>query len=601
MNITKRNLIQQAMATLALSGVCHAVSATPTCTEAQPCTIDVMVAYTQAADDWAMNQSCSQLLIQDGSVDLLYDSISAVAIDGSGNPMSVDLEHPCSTNSELGNATDEELGHSPGIKNLIDISIAELNHIYRNSGLEFVQFNLASYYQIDPEYNEGCWLNESEDTCPDNWKQDNESLHTDAGIQAISQSVPMIGELVKARSANNAPEAMRNINLERKNVHADVVVVLVAEDYNEGADLSELAGISTGTGAIDPKNAFAVLDVSHATAPDFTFSHEVSHLIGAGHNELNNQIFLEQDPISPDGSTSNRGFARCETSGGAERLYRTVMSYGPEICAVVPYLSTPGKEIFLDGLNNNPAEFAILGTTERDNVSSVLNFAPDISNFGESLTAAGLIDRSNRIGIDLGYDTYVDREYKTLTSVNSYWGVWNNLTEYKKGHYIGAKAAGEEAIVTQTGFETAIVVEVSNSFASRNIQSNAGRVFASFGTEDFPPMAVADGFEAEFPWNRGELEISGLDTSETYSFRFFGGNQTITKLRSVKVEVKGANYDSNTDVIHNYVTAPNLLRTADISGIQPTSSGVITINVVSEGPWFWTRSGIGAMEFWPEY
>jgi hypothetical protein len=113
------------------------------------------------------------------------------------------------------------------------------------------------------------------------------------------------------------------VGARRNNSGADVSVLII--DSSENC----LAGQALKLMA-DDAHAFAVVHYDHATAPDYTFAHEIGHLQGATH---------EVDGPAGHFKPYGHGFQKDVD----EPLWRTIMAYDcrPNPCPRVPYWSNP--------------------------------------------------------------------------------------------------------------------------------------------------------------------------------------------------------------------------------------------------------------------
>jgi len=133
---------------------------------------------------------------------------------------------------------------------------------------------------------------------------------------------------------------------------ADVVAILV--DDGQYCGLANVIGANTNT-------AFFTI-LSECT--NYTFPHELGHLLGARHN-----------PEEDSGGTFEHGYLDTTNS------FRTIMSYNgdPACCPRIGTFSTPGQ------FNNGD----VIGTSAtHDNERQILNFAPTASSFKSKVTTA---------------------------------------------------------------------------------------------------------------------------------------------------------------------------------------------------------------------
>lgn len=582
------------------------------CEGDQCTTLSVLVAYTneaKAVTD-ANPVSCSSI-VSDPKVTAIYSDLSIKQADST----TTQVTHPCQSGSENDEFI-ESNNSTESINNLINISMAELNQVYADSGMGNIKFELAGApYAIDTDYVEGDWykpalsINSGESVILDCYGVD---YHNDCLVRTLASEFPMAGELVKARNYHNAPKAMRKLSKERAARNADIVVLLVSDNYQN------LGGLALEVGVIDKKNAYTVLRASLATAPAYTFIHEVSHLLGAGHVVFEESgIGMRTDVMATDGTTTNRAIVYAETAkqscvkakaASQQDQIRTIMAYDGHCpikdedgsvvgkCPALPFISNPSVAVSYNGSDYK------LGTSQCNNASILKRFAGRMSLFGEALPDIEDIDEVSKAekmaktySIDLGYSKFNTLNYKTDSA---YWGYWNNLTNTRKGAQLGLKNQLGQVESPQK------VVKVTDSFLGKSVQDLPVRVVSDFGFDEMPPMAVSDGFTTQFPFNPGVLQISGLNPNASYTFRLFPGGKNIQKHFFETFKFSGLKTNQKQVVTHS---SPNIMRFVEVKGIKPTSSGVINLRVETgktnsgsfQGTLF-SSTSLNALEFWSE-
>lgn len=569
-------------------------------------TISVMVAYTQEAEAAISNGkkvTCSSITGNAKVVDI-YDGLSIVGSDGN----SVPVTHPCQPNGENGDFIAANNQTNNYMKNVANIGIAELNTIFADSGLGRVTFELAGEPYSLGSYEEQSWytpLASQEEGEPTQGYCGLIDYSTDCVARFVASQAPIAGEMVKARNYYNAPEAMQALSKERVKRHADIVVLLVSDRYETG-------GIAAEIGVQDKKNGYVALRADWANAPAFTFSHEVSHLFGAGHVELMKTQLIENfdyadirmDPIASDGTVTNRGIVvpndgvTCAGVDSESTARRTIMVYDDycKNCLPVPFISNPNVKLEAEGGAYD------LGSNKCNNAEIVNRFADRIASFGEALEPIEELDEASKTqrmvktySIDFGFDTY---RFSSYTTVSQYWGYWNNLTNPNEGAEIELKNQLGQSSTPRTQ------IKVVNGFYGRSAQDTLTSALADFGLDEMPPMAIADGFSSMFPFNPGVFKISGLNPNVTYSFKLFAGGANVTWNQFETFKFSGETHFQKEVVAKS---SPNFMNFVEVSGIKPTQGGDIFIRVESGitnngrsiGSFFSTTN-INALEFWPD-
>lgn len=563
-----------------------AMAESANCSASQPCIVDVMVAYTERAAAWSQREqgvSCSALTAE--AQDAIYSRVQLQLPEANEAQK---LVHPC-------RAQPEHFASIPsGMPQLIAIAMAELNDIYANSQLP-VRFRLVAEHQLmnadGSAYVEGSWLE------PDN-EGYRESRHPDDLARLLSDNLPIVGELVKARNRERTPFAFQQMAAIKAQAQADLVVMLVAENYG-GANVM---GIAASVGAKKAENAVAVLQVQGAITPGFAFAHEVSHLLGAGHYEFKSALDLGAVKLLSLDAIHSDGLEYARSAMSPDQRFATLMggTGDPQSYAIIPLLSNNRLQVVFDGDKQNPATLGSMdnsGKPLRDNASAVLQGAPRIAELNASVAPLNGM-RPNAIAVDFGYEQFNNHNYQSVFEPSSTYGYWNNLVQHRKGAKIGGKG---RPLLTQNGSQSAIEIKVSSSFSGKNVPPWIVRAFSDFAYDNLPAAAVSDGFYALSNWNDGELTIENLDPKQLYSFEFFGAGPSLAKHRVTEFRIKGALDSSEAHTFSTQLTTePNILRETTINGVRPRADGRLVITVSGATNWIWHTANLNAMRFWPE-
>ena len=567
------------------SGALLASSTATACQDASLCTIDVLVAYTDNAAKWSeQGQGTSCASLQASGADDLFAKLTVRKESGEAFQA---IKHPCRSQSALGTSQD-------AMDNLIKIGMAELNAIYQNSGLA-VHFRLVGTHRLShadgSPYQEGSWL-------------DGDGIgargdrHEDDVARLLSDNLPFLGELVKARNVAESPDAFRALAAAKSAKKADIVVVLVGDNYGGPT----VRGIASAIGVMDPKNAVAVLQVQGALAPIFAMSHEVSHLMGAGHYEFKSALNLDVVKLLALDAVNSYGHDYARAVMTPDLKYATVMGGADkaENYQILPFLSNTAVEVAFDGDEDNAitlGESGAPGRIGRDNAKAIMQSVALIEQFdgqGEKNSP----EKADRIAIDFGYDTFNQHSYQTSTQAEGPYGYWNNLVNHRKNARIGGE---ENPILTQSGAPTEIELVVSSSFSGKITPPWIVRAFSDFGFDSLPPMAVSDGFYALSNWNSGELTLENLNEKARYTFEFFGSGPSLAVTRKTRFSVSGRNAEGESETFGAILTTePNIFRSATLSGVRPLADGSLTIKVSGETAWVWHTASLNALRFWQE-
>ena len=231
--------------------------------------------------------------------------------------------------------------------------IANANEVLANSGLSgLFDFRLAGVYQ--------------------------------AGFTHNSSSSRLVNTRSSVTEGGGDWAALRS---ERDSLGADIAVVLVDSGKTSGQ-----LGVSNG---LEPyvngkreyglefqaaaeylewfaERAFCVVEIGKA-AEDYTFVHELGHVMGAGHSQIISEDYDEPGPQLYEYS------AAWMVQGGDDNYYSTIMGYSstgyadsPEY-TILPYFSSPNLK--------NPATGEPLGSSTNDNVRTLRNTYQAVANF----------------------------------------------------------------------------------------------------------------------------------------------------------------------------------------------------------------------------
>lgn len=554
-------------------------------------TVKVVVAYTADALAWANEQkvTCPTLLSTTATKQALA-KIKALT----------NIGHVCESSSTLGRS-------SSYIDNVINIAIAETNKVYKDSGINNINLVLADRFLVSSggvNYKEGLLSSELS--------------HPEPAVlnQLKYQTIPI--EMIKLRNRNDTKNSnvsiLNMVHARRAAVQGDIVVMLTgpkSNDYtNTDGSVSEMTpGVAAAIGADNPDEGFAVLTADLATAPAFTFAHEVSHLFGANHYDIRIQgpylLNISQDvlagtPFMVDNKISAWGFydstyqwkwqdpLKPANTLSDAKGYRDLMTYGDYCdCVALPILSTlnPGA-----GVNRIPYGTANDASGKRrDNASAVAAGAAKIAGFGERLSSMAdpvLATGAKKIGLAFGeYPAYgindnngftYDAKYDLRVPANLN---WNNITSLSD--------TAEKALINQSGQNSGVRLAITAPFAQRSFiaafQHDGKAPYLTqgalaYGLDEMPAMAMADGLVSKRA-QQGKFELRGLNPNATYFFKLYGSQEAGANIRVAHYQIKGAG-----GVVQDVAlpTHGNLFRFGKLKGVKPQSNGVIEIAVVPD-------------------
>lgn len=577
-------------------------------------TVKVVVAYTDDAKAWANENkvSCNQLLA-DPTTAAKLNAIKTLT----------NIRHVCELDFTLGRSTNY-------IDNLIRISIAETNKVYKDSGINNVNLVLADQYLVTG-YKEGVAATEIK--------------HPEALVSTMinNQGLRIVPELAGLRDQNDASandKLLNAIHARRSNVQGDIVVLLTNGTYNnvmmEGKSIKGTGGLAAGIGVDNPDEGFATLMVDGATAPHFAFAHEVSHLFGANHDKVrilapglvngsqdviagtphmanvtingatvskidgwgyvnsNYPIGTTADPSNYyDGYNDLMGYVGCSETQVTDPVTQQKRTAK---CLGLPILSTltPGAGVSTTVLYGDTGNLSATAK-RRDNASAVAAGAAKVANFGERLSTAkdpAMATGATKVGIDFGEDpsygwnftvsptdarkiltaTYtMDYDFKTPATL-----FWNNVTSRTD--------TTEKPLLNQKGVDSGFKFAITGSFAGRTATGlfshdgkapYAAQVFQAYGLDEMPATALADGFLSKQA-TQGKFEIRGLNPNARYFFKIFGSMESGENGRVAQYDIKGEN-GVTTSIklpVHG-----NIFRFAKAAYVRPQANGVIEITV----------------------
>lgn len=578
-------------------------------------TVSVVVAYTDDAKAWAEQQkvSCPQLLANPATAARL-STIRTLT----------NIQHVCELDPTLGRSTNH-------IDNLIKIAIAETNKVYKDSGINNINLVLADQVHVTG-YKEGVAA-----TTVSHPETMVSTLINDQGLRIA----PELAGLRNRQDAGTNAELLNVVHTRRAAVQGDIVVLLTNGTYNnamfDGKSLRASAGLAAGIGVDNPDEGFATLMADVATAPSFTFAHEVSHLFGANHDKVrvvgSGLINASQDVVAGtphqvrvtvngagvnkisgwgyanprypignpasadyfDGYNDLMGYVACSETIVKDPVTQDERSAK---CLGLPILSTLSPA---SGINRAIA-YGDAGTSStsaklRDNASAVAAGAAKLAGFGERLSTSAdpaLAPNTTKIGIDFGEDPSYGWNYKvsptdsttiTTAAYTKSYNLktpadrnWNNITNREAGAAVD--------LIDQAGVKSRFQLAITQPFAARTATGlfahdgkapYTAQVLHAYGggLDEMPLMAMADGFLSKKA-QQGKIEIRGLNPSARYFFKIFGSMESGENLRIAQYDLKGAGGVVKSAKL---ATHGNILRFAKFSNVQPQANGVIEITV----------------------
>jgi len=578
--------------------------------------IDIVVAYTHEAGVWANQNAfdCEYLMEQheeekDGFVTTAAQAIKAAEVVSvaKANSFSDSLTDERAEElrfTHICNQTEPELDETRGIDQLIEIANQELNQIYINSGIDNVNFNIkkivpmGAYSEFDIRYGkhpEGLYRSKNLFFNPPVYtelRRLRERTHYDfCEFDGTNNDYALYGwspEICKQNASS--VEDLHQIRLQEK---ADLLIVLTVPP-SEVLDDTNVTGIgeAAGVGIEAAQNGIAWVSIKHATAPSYTYAHEISHLMGANHYSLNEILgnVIQPNVLNPDlGIVDNFGYIgeispyldlRPEyypNETGAEE-YRTLSALKSALDEFTHYgtlMSESGQcaKYFIEmnasesnGCSNegkftdrflvlpvlsyssNAISRAIpLGSNyrKRENARSVKNTVERVSLLSNQLDRIKSVKQvREKMGIDFGFtesysgasvNTPDKRNIKNESGQVLVEETWLNLTSVSKGTF-------------DTG-SSGLAVEIIESFGSRKYAEIP--VQASIASElgEMPVTARMDSFtttwkkQTWFDRQPSAIKLSGLDSQACYSLRIFSSSNAVDNVRTTHINLWEDNYD----------------------------------------------------------
>ena len=597
--------------------------------------IDVLVVATDEAINWAGEKAFSCLQIAgatDGaefdwlayeqerkrSVSNVVNYYQDIGIEDIKHHISkIDslfgLRHPCLENSALGNLQPDsswtkEEKNLVYTHNLIQISLAETNKIFVDSGINNVEFRLVG------------WELSKDDsglvkTYPDingyrsfgkPWpKHANVAVELSARVAKSVSSVR--GEVASLRNLSYRGQSTQEKTLDRVHQYrldheADVVILLTRPR-------KEIIGEASWIGVESADNAYAWASIAQATAPQYTFAHELAHLLGAGHYGNENVLGASFDTFAPvpdfdkdehgHSFVDNQGFIGeyvHKTADGWEFpfYYGTLLSKYGDCQGYVSQLESPLSPspchgdvemvfnynyIFLPVISNIAKDLRLpsgerlaLGRRfSRNNARTMTNAVDRFMRFNESFTAKKM-DPSKKIGIDFGRKFQGWTDYRTKSDSFPFWNNMTNPEPYR----------AYDNLIYQDGSRSGIRAVISGGFEKNAVASTLAEIVLSEGgAADMPVMAMTDGFSTR---TRAGVKIENLKTDgSTYQLRLFSSASVYSLYRPAKITVirgsvgsAGGEKGKNSLV---YSTQLNTNQFFVFEGVVPDEDGSIELEI----------------------
>ena len=425
------------------------------------------------------------------------------------------------------------------IRNLINISIAEINQVYKNSGAAHVQFRLVDVVELSDDFVEKFPAGEV--------------LHEEATFQVAGWFLSHMRHMVKFRNFDKTDVAFKSAHESRLKSRADISVLLLKGKFN----FLHSAGIAADVLADSPKNTVAILDINGAAFPRYVFTHEVSHLLGAHHGahrgeqETYSELVKAQvDPVGSAYFPDGQSFAG-EING---KKYATIMS-ACEDCARMPFLSNPDIKI-------GPAQLPIGDSLSRleNNVRVVAENAIGISKMDEAWVRAYQAEKaplSQKIGVDFGFDQLNNVSYKADQN-------WNAVTNPYSGTML--------TLQNELGEVTPIKLEIISGFGGVGLAHFSAQAVIGYGIDEMPVMSMVDGFFATKEQPAPAIVLSGLNPRKSYSLTVFGSADVFNQPLKTKYILTGK---SNTE--GTLMVAGNMMRFLTFKNLQSTDQGTLQL------------------------
>lgn len=606
--------------------------------------IKVAVAYTEKAmlNANSTGYSCAQ-----------YDNPNAPGVAIEKTLDSLNMTHPCWSNSTLGRLSGQQ---DSAIRNKINVGIAELNYILRNSNINNVKFTLADSFLIQKN---GVRYQEE-------YKRPTDLKHNSSSFNEFTSDTPAIGMVMSARNQNdnvNANQRILNMIHERRESNKADIVILAVDSFPGGNAATQ--GLALQQGAESAYNSFAVADVTNFNSPSYVFSHEVFHLIGANHSNIRQQPVLgridvvsNNPSLNQDGEIDAWGLSFCGKKGTNHYKlnYKTIMSYG-EPCKrngdntgsddfqyTVPILSTltpasyirtnfewEGNNISVKfGEKSGGAYYSKSASRDTkyttDNARNVKHWAPIVAQLGDNYRQKPIVNKT-KVKIDFGPDNLWVPRYNTndntfvanvtalilgvfrpsrvsFRSCESNCGNdhWNNI-DISSGTSIALNDANGNSTGKMLSFQrpftggyfTPFFLEFGYSVGVDDLDNNG-----TMGMSD--ALTFDPNNSSAYP----VFTISGLKPYKTYNFKAFSSSGPLDgnldgrgkpqNLNRITVDIQGANRK-----IISQNTHANVLDFMEFPEIRPDSSGTVTFRLSAE-PQLGSKKqvGLNLIEFYEE-
>jgi len=527
--------------------------------------IDLQIAYSQQAMLWANGRLTTYSLLgqpQQGDPENPYSCAALLKFgqqELSVHKLLSGISHVCEIQpqrenfalrcNEIIQAEQDLCLQRAAMRNLIEISVAELNQIYKNSGLSHIRFRLVDVVELDESYVESYPIGNS--------------VHADPVAQVASWFLMHARNLVRLRNFEKTDTFFQKVHQSRLNTKADLTILLVKNQFN----FLRHAGIAADIFADTPKNTVAVLDINSAAFPRYIFSHEVSHLLGAHHgiNEKNLLgLDIEVDPLGSAFFPDNHGFIGKTSSGQG---YSTLMS-ACDGCVTLPFLSTPDV---VAGLESLP-----LGSEVENNARVVGENAQSIAVMGEKWADLYVADTARRaqqrqrISVDFGFDAVNGFDYKADQH-------WNAVMNPQTG--------ASFILHDHQGAATSVTLDLLQGFSGVGLAHPSAQIIMGYGLDEMPVMAMVDGFYSEKEAPSPVVVLLGLVIDAEYTVTLFASADVFDQPLKTQYIVTGTE-----SVRGNLMVAGNMMRFLTFTQVTPSSSGTIEIRLSSTDGKSWLNA-----------
>lgn len=608
--------------------------------------IDVLVVATDEAIKWAGERefACSKIVTEEEGEE--FDWLAYEQARKRAEPNVVDyyqdidindikhhvykvsslfgLQHPCQGSFKLGQVEPRAGLTIPERNlvytyNLIQISLAETTKIFANSGIDNVEFRLVGW-KVSSDRGVSGDKEGAIVSYPDisgyrafgnPWPK-----HANVGIEVAARiakvASPIRGEVVSLRNLSYPGRSEQESQLDRvhqyrKDHQADVVVMLTRRRKS-------IIGEASWIGIESADNAYAWASIGQATAPQYTFAHELAHLFGGGHYGNESILGASFDTHAPvadfevdahgNSFADNQGFIgeylhKTADDWEIPYYYGTLLAKFADCQNYIGQLSQPISPspcsaerdvvfnynyVFLPVIANINRQLQLpsgkvldLGKKfSRNNARTIANAIERFTRFDEDF-AAKKMSSAKKIGIDFGrkYEGWTD--YRTKSDVYPF---WNNMTEiesyraYVNLIYQNGSRSGIRAVIT-SGFDKSVVASTLTELS-----------LSEGGVADMPVMAMTDGFSTR---SRGSVKLENLKSDGvSYHLRIFSSASTHSHYRPTRVTVlRGSVGNSGSEaekptLIYN--TQLNTNQFFVFEGVIPDEEGVIEFEIAPDDP-----------------